>query len=115
MQTGLLELIVLLFYAALILPIVAGMWAVFAKAGQPGWAALVPIYNIYVMCTIAGKPGWWTLLCLIPCANIIVFFLVCLGIAKAFGRDIGTAIGLYLLGFVFWPILGFGSAQYKGA
>ena len=104
----------MLFYAVLILGTVIGMWAAFAKAGKPGWAAIVPIYNLIVLCELAGKPGWWALLCIIPCVNLVFLFLIMMGVAKAFGRDIGTAIGLFLLGFIFWPMLGFGDAKYQG-
>ena len=41
--------------------IIAAMWKVFTKAGHPGWACLIPIYNIYILCKIAGRPGWWLL------------------------------------------------------
>ncbi len=111
---GVIAVLLLLFYASIVLGTVAGMWAAFAKAGKPGWAAIVPIYNIVVLCEIAGKPAWWVLLCLLPCVNIVVLFLIFMNVAKAFGRDIGTALGLFFLGFIFWPILGFGEAQYRG-
>jgi Family of unknown function (DUF5684) len=101
--------------AALILLIVASMWKVFSKAGQPGWVAIIPIYNIYVMCKVAGRPGWWLLLMLIPFVNLIVAIILNVDIAKRFGKGIGFAIGMILLPFIFWPILGFGSAQYQGA
>jgi hypothetical protein len=101
--------------AAFILLIVASMWKVFSKAGQPGWAAIIPIYNIYVMCKVAGRPGWWLLLMLIPFVNLIVAIILNVDIAKRFGKGIGFAIGMILLPFIFWPILGFGSAQYQGA
>lgn len=94
--------------------IIAAMWKVFAKAGQPGWACLIPIYNIYVLCKIAGRPGWWLLLMLIPFVNFIILIILCVDIAKSFGKGVGFALGLVFLGFIFWPILGFGSAQYQG-
>src|SRR5208283_4844553 len=54
------------FWLALVVLVVAGMWKAFVKAGQPGWAVLIPIYNMYVLLKAAGKPGWWLLLMLIP-------------------------------------------------
>ena len=90
------------------------MWKVFVKAGQPGWAAIIPIYNIYIMTKIGGKPGYWTLLCLIPIVNYIFSIWLYNMISKSFGKDEGFTVGLVLLGFVFWPILGFGSAKYQG-
>lgn len=108
-------LIVFFLYLAVILATVAGMWAVYAKAGQPGWAAIIPIYNIYVLTQIAGKPAWWTVLALLPCVNIIILFILQMEVAKAFGKGLGYAVGLFLLSFVFWPMLGFGDAKYQGA
>jgi hypothetical protein len=89
-------------------------WKVFSKAGQPGWASLIPIYNAYVLCKVAGRPGWWILLMLIPIVNIVIFILVAIDVAKAFGKGAGFGIGLLLLPIIFYPILGFGSAQYQG-
>jgi hypothetical protein len=106
---------------AVIVVIVAGMWKVFTKAGKPGWAAIVPIYNIYILIEIVGRPTWWLallLLAFIPFIGSIallgVLFVLYWDVAKSFGKDIGFAIGLTLLGPIFWPILGFGSAQYIG-
>ena len=93
---------------------IAAMWRVFSKAGQPGWAAIIPIFNVYIMCKIAGRPGWWLLLFLIPFVNLIVAIIVTVDISKGFGKGVGFAIGMILLPFIFWPILGFGSAQYQG-
>ena len=101
-------------YFAIIILLIAAIWKVFSKAGQPGWAAIIPIYNIYVMCKVAGRPGWWLLLMLIPFVNLIIAIILSVDIAKRFGKGIGFAIGMILLPFIFWPILGFGSAQYQG-
>ncbi len=108
-------IVVLLIYIAVIVAVIAGMWKAFAKAGQPGWAVLVPIYNIYVMTQIAKKPGWWVLLFLIPIVSIVIAIIMSIEIAKNFGKETGFGIGLALLGIIFWPILGFGDAQYIGA
>lgn len=93
---------------------IASMWKVFEKAGQPGWAAIIPIYNIYIMTKIGGKPGWWLLLFLIPIVNYVFVIWLYNMISKSFGKDEGFTAGLVLLGFIFWPILGFGSAKYLG-
>jgi hypothetical protein len=42
--------------------LIVAMWKVFTKAGQPGWASIIPIYNLYVWCKIVGRPGWWIIL-----------------------------------------------------
>ena len=102
-----------LIFCAIMVFEIAAMWKVNEKAGQPGWAAIVPIYNIVVLCRIAGKSGWWVLLFLIPIVNIIVAIMVHFGIAKNFGKGGLFAIGLILLGFIFFPILGFGDAEYQ--
>lgn len=99
---------------AFVVLMIASMWKVFVKAGQPGWAAIIPIYNIYVMTKIAGKPGYWTLLCLIPFVSIIFSIWLHNMISKSFGKEEGFTVGLVLLGFIFWPILGFGAAKYLG-
>lgn len=91
------------------------LWRVFEKAGQPGWACIIPIYNIYIMLKIAHKPGWWILLFLIPLVNIIVTIMFNIAFAKAFGKGVGFALGLIFLGFIFLPILAFGDAEYQAA
>jgi Family of unknown function (DUF5684) len=100
---------------AFIVLMVAAMWKMFSKAGQPGWAAIIPIFNTYVLCKVAGRPGWWLILLFIPFVNLIIWIILCIDIAKNFGKGAGFGIGLLLLPFIFFPILGFGSAQYQGA
>lgn len=94
--------------------LIASMWMTFAKAGKPGWAAIVPIYNLWVLLEIVGRPGWWLILMLIPFVNFIILIIVCIDLAKSFGKGAGFGIGLLLLGFIFFPILGFGSDTYVG-
>ncbi len=109
------QIIFLIIYLAVIVLAIAGVWKTFEKAHQPGWAAIVPFYNIYIMLKIAGRPGWWLLLIIfVPCVNAIVWIIMCLDIAKSFGKGTGFGIGLVFLGFIFYPILGFGDAQYQG-
>ena len=96
------------------LTILAGVWKVFTKAGQPGWGVLVPIYNAYLMTKIAQRPAWWVILMFIPVVNILVHVVLSMDIAKHFGKGAGFGVGLAFLGFIFYPILGFGGAQYGG-
>jgi len=105
----------LLIYFAIIAFVIAGAWKVYAKAGQPGWAAIVPIYNLYVLLQIVGRPAWWLILCFVPLVNFVVLILVAIDLAKSFGKGPGFGIGLVLLCPIFYPILGFGSATYQGA
>ena len=108
---GVLVILIILAFA---LFMIVSYWKVFEKAGQPGWGVLIPIYNILLLLKIAGKPGWWILLYLIPLVNIVIGIIVCIDIAKNFGKDAGFGIGLAFLGIIFYPILAFGSAQYQG-
>lgn len=92
---------------------IIGYWKVFEKAGQPGWAILIPIYNAYILLKIAGRPGWWVLLFLIPLVNIVIALIVAIDVAKSFGQ--GAAFGvvlLFLLSGIGYLILGFGNYQY---
>jgi hypothetical protein len=75
---------------------------------------IIPIYNWYILCKIVGRPGWWVILLLIPFVNFIVGIVLCIDLAKSFGKGVGFGIGLVLLSVIFFPILGFGSAQYQG-
>lgn len=104
--------IMLIYLAILIFEIVAA-WKVYSKAGQPGWGAIIPIYNMYLWCKIAGRPGWWVILMFIPVVNFIIGILLCVDVAKNFGKGIGFALGLIFLWPIFMPILGFGGAQYR--
>lgn len=104
---------VIVIELALVIVAIAGIWATFVKAGEYGWAALIPIYNLIVFLRIAGKPWWWVFLFLIPLVNIVIGIIVHIDVAKNFGKGVGFALGLIFLGFIFYPILGFGSAQYR--
>ena len=99
-------------YTVYTILIIAAWWKIFSKAGQPGWAAIIPIYNWIVWCKIVGRPAWWVLLLLI-CFPIF-FIILSIDLAKSFGKGVGFAIGLILLSIIFFPILGFGSATYQG-
>ncbi len=105
---------VILLFVAFVIFIIAAQWKTFEKAGQPGWACIIPIYNIYIMTKIAGKPGYWTLLIFIPFVNFVIIVWLYNMISKSFGKDEGFTAGLIILGFIFWPILGYGSAKYLG-
>ncbi len=104
--------VVLLIQLVLLAVVIAGLWKVFTKAGKPGWASIIPIYNVIVLLEIAGRPLWWVILFFIPCVNIIIAILVALDVAKNFGKGTGFGIGLAFLPFIFYPILGFGDARY---
>jgi hypothetical protein len=102
----------LVVYLAVVFFYVTAGWKVFVKAGEPGWGIFVPIYNLYLICKIAGRPEWWLILFFIPLINIVFGLIIAMDIAKAFSKSSGFGIGLWLFGFLFVPILGYGSAQY---
>ncbi len=104
----------MLFWLALVVVVIAAVWKVFTKAGQPGWAAIVPIYNLIVLMKIVGRPTWWVVLFFIPLVNFVVAILLCIDLAKSFGQGTGFGIGLLLLAPIFYLILGFGGARYVG-
>ena len=91
---------------------IASVWKVFTKAGRPGWAAIIPIYNIYTICKIAGRPGWWVLLYLVPVVSFVIAIIVAIDLAKAFGRGALFGLGLAFLAPIFYPVLAFGDAVY---
>ena len=103
---------VMLFWLVILVLSIVACWKVFTKAGKPGWASIIPIYNIYVLLTIVGKPGWWLLLFFIPLVNLVIGIIVAIELAKCFGKGGGFAVGLILLPFIFMLILAFGSAKY---
>ena len=106
-------LVFFVVYLGVIILTIAGIWKTFVKAGKPGWASIVPIYNLIVMLEIVGKPMWWIVLCLIPCVNIVVaLILIPIEMAKVFGKGAGFGLGLGFLPFIFYPMLGFGDARY---
>mgnify|MGYP007062800552 CR=1 FL=1 len=93
---------------------IASYWQIFSKAGQPGWAALIPIYNLYILLQIVGRPGIWLLFMCIPFVNLVFAILLMLDLAKSFGRSPAFGVGLILLGVIFFPILAFGDSSYQG-
>ena len=104
----------LYMFSAIGIFLIVCQWKVYVKAGKPGWASLIPIYNIVVLLEIVRKPIWWLVLMLIPVVNVVIAILIMIELAKVFGKDGGFTVGLILLPIVFYPILAFGDAQYIG-
>ena len=113
MNSGTSTTVVIIYLAILVL-MIAALWKIFTKAKKPGWAAIIPIYNIIVLLEIIGRPLWWFILLLIPIVNIIIFIIVLHGLSKSFGQGVGYTLGLLFLGIIFFPLLGFGDAKYLG-
>jgi hypothetical protein len=107
-------MLMMIFTLAVFFLVLAGFWKTFEKAGKPGWACLIPIYNVFVLLNIARRPAWWFVLLLIPFVNIIVALMIAIDVARNFGKGTGFGLGLFLFGFVFYPILGFSDARYSG-
>lgn len=108
-----MDAIVSLVYLVMVVAAIAGMWKVFEKAGKPGWAAIVPIYNLFVLLQIVNKPIWWIVLLLIPLINLVILIIVTIALAEKFGKGGGFAIGMVFLPFVFYPMLGFGDERFQ--
>ena len=105
----------IIIWVALIIFLIAAQWKIYTKANQPGWACIIPFYNIIVLLKIVGKPWWWLLLILLlPGINFIWLIWMTNLLSKSFGKGVGFTIGLILLSIIFYPILGFGEAEYVG-
>ena len=91
-----------------------GLWKTFTKAGKPGWASIVPIYNIITLLEIAGRPVWWIVLTFVPFANVYVHIQLALDIAKSYGKTGGFGVLLIFFPMIGYLILGFGRDQYVG-
>lgn len=107
--------VMMIIWLALVVLMLASMWRIFTKAGKPGWASIVPIYNAYVLLQIAGKPGWWLILMFLPLVNIVIMILALVGLANNFGKGGGFVAGMIFLPVIFYPMLAFGDAQYQGS
>lgn len=105
----------MIFLCLLVILPIASIWQIFVKAGQPGWAALVPIYNLVIMLKIVQRPIWWLALFFVPFVNFVMPLILMYDLARVFGKGIGFTIGLILLGPVFLALLAFGEAQYLSA
>lgn len=98
----------------IVIVLLVAVGKIFTKAGQPGWAVLIPIYNAYVLLEIVGREWWWLILLAIPFVNFIFIIILLFDLAKSFGKDSAFGFGLLFLAPIFIPILGFGNAQYVG-
>ena len=113
---SMMPLIICIIFIAMNVMIIryVALWFVFQKAGEHGWASIIPVYNILIAIKVAGKPWWYILLLLIPIVNIIIGIIILHGISKNFGKGGWFTVGLIFLRVIFLAILGFGSAKYIG-
>ena len=94
--------------------LIAAQWVIFSKAGRPGWAAIIPIYNTLQMIWMVGRPWWWLLLLLVPFLNVIIGIILLNDLSTSFGHGIGFTLGLIFLAPIFFLILAFGGSEYRG-
>jgi Family of unknown function (DUF5684) len=92
---------------------IVGLWMTLSKAGRPGWGAIIPFFNVYLIIKMAGRPGWWLILMFIPFVNFVILIIVAIDNAKNFGHGAGFGVLLWLFPFIMYLVLGFGSSQYK--
>jgi hypothetical protein len=109
---GLFSGVMMIVWIVVAVLVIAGLWKTFVKAGLPGWGAIIPIYNTYLMIKMAGRPGWWLILYFIPFVNIIILIIVSIDVAKNFGHGAGYGILLWLFAPIMYLVLGFGSDEY---
>lgn len=107
-----IELLINIVYIAFSILSLIAMWMIYTKANRPGWAVIIPIYNLVVMLQIVKKSMWWILLLFIPIVNIVIMIMLNFALAKAYSKGAGFGLGLTFLPFIFIPILGFGSSKY---
>ena len=116
-SAGVMVVYLIITIAIAVLGIIA-MWKIFTKAGKPGWASLIPIYNIVVMYQIVGLNPLLIILLFIPFINVIAAIVLsiiqCIRLSKAFGKGTGFTFGLIFLSPIFLLILGFGNDKYIG-
>ena len=107
--------VMMLIWLAIFLVVVVAGWKVFEKAGQPGWAIIIPIYNVYIIIKIVGRPAWWLVLYFIPIVNIVIAVIISIDMAKSFGQSAAFGVVLlFLLCGLGYLILAFGGAKYLG-
>ncbi len=109
-ETGILAVV----YVAVVVFEIAALWQVFVKAGEAGWKAIIPIWNLLILLKVVGRHRWWIIVFIIPIVNVIVWLIVAIDLAKSYGKGVGFGLGLFFFQFIFVPILGFGSARYAG-
>ena len=91
------------------------MIGIFTKAGKPGWAAIIPFYNNWVLGEIVyGKGnGWKGFLVFIPVVGFIPGIMFLVRIAQVFGFGLLVALLNVLCGIVVLPIIAL-TGDYQG-
>lgn len=100
---------------------IIAQYKMFEKAGEAGWKAIIPIYNLAILFKIIDLNPWLILLYLLgivpfigPLVVLCLSIVVAVKVSKAYGHEGGYALGILFLGPVFYMIIGFGSSTYHG-
>ncbi len=101
-------------YVIVMVILIVANWKIFTKAGKPGWAILIPIYNIIVMLQIVDKPLWWIIMLFIPIVNVVFGILIIYNLVLKFGKPGWHVILALIVGFVYYPYIAFSDAKYQG-
>lgn len=107
-----LSVVSMLCSIALAVYMIICRWKLLEKASMPGWASIVPFYNLYKECELVLGNGWKMFLFLIPIYNIILAIKFQFELAKRFGKWVGFGFGLLFLNPIFLWILAFDSSTY---
>lgn len=105
----------ILLWLVVAVVLIISNWKIFTKAGKPGWAILIPIYNIIVMLQIVEKPVWWIIMLFIPVVNIVFAILIIYNLVIKFGQPGWHVILAMFLGVIYYPYLAFSKAEYQGS
>lgn len=115
-QSGAPLVILMIILLLLSILLIVSMWKIYKKAGKPGWAAIVPVYNIIVLLEIAELPLWYIALFLVPFANIYAMFKIYIELAHKFGKSTGFGVASVFFSVICFPILAFNkNIVYKNA
>lgn len=97
--------------------VMVGLFKLFEKAGEKGWKAFVPVYNLYVWLKIIQRPWWWIILALIPGVGFLMIMIMSVQLSKAFGKTSFTNLLLAaIVPFIYLPYIGFSAdVKFKGA
>lgn len=106
--------LVTLIALAIVVVVIVATWKIYVKAGEEGWKAIIPFYNVYIMYKMFWGNGWIFLLTLIPIVNVVVQIMLLHKMSKAFGHGVGFTLGLIFLPYIFFMILGFNGDEYLG-
>jgi signal peptidase I len=97
-----------IIFLILVLISFAGLYKIFEKAGLPGWKALIPVYNFWVVGTIINRPKWWGLIMIVPGVNLIMYGVYGFHLARAFKkRTTNDLLLASLMPYLYFAYLGF--------